>query len=56
MTWEPYDITEREFMEAANASIFLNRPDLQFRFDGSAPPLLPAGPQDNAHNTSPIRE
>lgn len=40
--WTDYEISERAIMEAANAAIFYNRPDLQFKFDGSAPPLLPA--------------
>jgi hypothetical protein len=41
MTWD-FEITERELMECANAAFFYNRPDLQYRFDGSAPPLIPS--------------
>lgn len=40
--WIDWELSERELMEIANRAIFYNRPDLQFKFDGSAPPLLPA--------------
>jgi len=42
-----WEISERELMEAANAAIFYNRPDLQFKFDASAPPLIPANPRQS---------
>ena len=40
--WTDWEFGERELMECANATIFRDRPDLQFKFDGSAPPLLTA--------------
>lgn len=45
--WTDWSISEREMMEAANAAIFYDRPDLQFKFDGSAPPLIPSASCDS---------
>lgn len=33
-----------ELLRIINETIFCDRPDLQFRFDASAPPLIPAPP------------
>lgn len=43
--WTDWEFTERELMECANATIFRDRPDLQFKFDASAPPLMPGSSQ-----------
>lgn len=41
-----WEISERELMEAANSAFFYNRPDLRYRFDASAPPLIPTPPEE----------
>jgi hypothetical protein len=40
--WLDWELDERELMEIANKAIFYDRPDLQFKFDASAPPLIAA--------------